>query len=125
MDTPEVREKSIMEKRKRRQFTKEFKAKAVRLVLEQKQPLAQAARDLSILAGSLSNWVKQAKIDRGNGPPGALPTEERTELAQLRREVRTLRMEREILKNYLARPAPSVEPAPRSRRSFRGQATTR
>jgi len=35
MDTPEVREKSIMEKRKRRHFTKEFKAEAVRLVLEQ------------------------------------------------------------------------------------------
>jgi hypothetical protein len=36
MDTPDVREKSIMVKRKRRQFTKEFKAEAVRLVLEQK-----------------------------------------------------------------------------------------
>jgi transposase-like protein len=102
MDTPEVREKSIMEKRKRRHFTKEFKAEAVRLVLEQKQTLADAARDLGILPASLSNWVKQAKIDRGNGPPGALTTEERAELAQLRRENRTLRMEREILKKATA-----------------------
>jgi transposase-like protein len=91
-----------MEKRKRRQFTKEFKAEAVRLVLEQKQTPAQAARDLGIRASSLSNWLKQAKIDRGNGPPRALTTEERTELAQLRREVRTLRMEREILKKATA-----------------------
>jgi transposase len=102
MDTPDMREKSIMEKRKRRRFTKEFKAEAVRLVLEQKQSLAEAARDLGILASCLSNWVKQSKIDRGNGPPGALTTEERTELAQLRREVRTLRMEREILKKATA-----------------------
>lgn len=93
-----------MEKQKRRQFTKEFRAEAVRLVLEQKQTVAQAARDLGIWESCLTRWVKQAKIDRGNGPPGALTTEERAELAQLRRENRTLRMERESLKNCLARP---------------------
>jgi transposase-like protein len=102
MDTPDVREKSIMVKRKRRQFTKEFKAEAVRLVLEQKQPVAQAARDLGIWESCLTRWVNQARVDRGAGPPGALTTEERTELTQLRREVRTLRMEREILKNATA-----------------------
>ena len=91
-----------MAKRKRRQFRKEFKAEAVRLVLDQKQPIAQAARDLGIWESSLTNWVKQAKVDRGAGPPGALTSEERTELTQLRREVRTLRMEREILKNAAA-----------------------
>ncbi len=91
-----------MEKRKRRQFTKEFKAEAVRLVLDQKQSVTQTARDLGIWESSLTAWVKQAKIDRGHGPPGALTTEERAELAQLRRENRTLRMEREILKKATA-----------------------
>jgi transposase len=102
MDTPDVREKSVMEKRKRRQFTKEFKAEAVRLVLEQKQTVAQTARDLGIWGSCLTRWVNQAKIDRGSGPPGALTTEERAELAQLRRENRLLRMEREILKKATA-----------------------
>ncbi len=91
-----------MERKKRRRFTKEFKAEAVRLVFEQKQPVAQAARDLGIWESCLTRWVNQAKVDRGAGPPGALTTEERTELVQLRREVRTLRMEREILKNATA-----------------------
>ena len=54
MDTPDVREKSIVEKRKRRQFTKEFKPEAVRLDLEQKQTPAQAARDLGVMETCLS-----------------------------------------------------------------------
>lgn len=91
-----------MEKRKRRKFTKEFKTEAVKLVLEQRQPVAQTARDLGIWESCLTGWVKQAKADRHEGPPGALTTEERKELTQLRREVRTLRMEREILKNATA-----------------------
>jgi transposase len=42
--------------------------------------------------------MRQAAIDEGTGPPGALTTAEKEELSQLRREVRGLRMEREILK---------------------------
>ena len=91
-----------MGKRAKRIFTNEFKAEAVRLVLEQKQSVAEAARDLGIWASCLSKWVKQAKVDRGSGPSGALTTEERAELAQMRREIRTLRMEREILKKATA-----------------------
>ena len=98
MDTPDVREKSIIEKKKRWRFTKEFKAEAVRLVLEHKQPAAQAVRDLGIWESCLTRLFNQAKADRGTGPPGALTTEERTDLVQLRREVRRLRMAREILK---------------------------
>ena len=88
--------------RKRRRFTKEFKAEAVKLVLEGKQSVLQAAKDLGIWPASLTKWVDQAKADRGDGKPGALTTEERAELAQLRRENRTLRMEREILKKATA-----------------------
>jgi transposase len=50
----------------------------------------------------LRRWVLQARIDRGKGPDGALTTEEREELRRLRREVVTLRMEREILKKAAA-----------------------
>lgn len=88
--------------KKRRLFTKEFKAEAVKLVLEQKQSVTQAAKDLGIWPSCLTRWVEQAKADRGDGKPGALTTEERAELVQLRREVRTLRMEREILKKATA-----------------------
>ena len=101
VDTPDVREKSAM-MTKKREFTREFRAEAVRLVLEQKQPVTNAARDLGVSISALSKWVRQAKVEAGRGPAGALTTEERTELAQLRREVRTLRMEREILKKATA-----------------------
>jgi transposase len=56
--------------------------------------------------------VRQAEIDAGWGQSGALTTDERAELAQLRREVRTLRMERDILKNQSGT-APTVPPVRR------------
>ena len=74
-----------MEKKKKRLFTKEYRAEAVKLVIEQKQTVAQGARDLGISESCLSKWVRQAKIDKGAGTPGALTTEERAELAKLRR----------------------------------------
>ena len=49
----------------------------------------------------IGNWVKQARADRSNGKTG-LTTEERAELAKLRKEVRELRMERDILKKAAA-----------------------
>jgi putative transposase len=51
---------------------------------------------------ALRSWVRQAEIDGGRGWPGALTTEEREEFTRLRREVRTLRMERDILKKATA-----------------------
>jgi transposase len=86
------------QRRVRRKFTDEFKAGAVRLVLAEGKPIAQVARDLDLTESSLHNWVRQAKIDSGKGPAGALTTAEKEELSQLRRENRELRMEREILK---------------------------
>jgi transposase len=64
--------------------------------------LAQVARDLELTETSLRNWVKQAEIDEGRGQEGALTTEERDELRRLRREVRTLEMERDFLKKAAA-----------------------
>jgi len=89
-------------KRPRRKFTNEFKSRAVDLVLKQGISVAQTARDLGLNESNLSNWVKQAKVDRGKGPPGALTSEELAELRQLRKEVKVLREEREILKKAAA-----------------------
>jgi transposase len=88
-------------RRARRSFTDEFRAGAVRLVLDERKPVAQVARDLDLTESCLAAWVKQARADRSNGKTG-LTTEERAELAQLRKEVRTLRMERDILKKAAA-----------------------
>jgi transposase len=87
---------------KRRKHTEEFRAGAVRLVLEEGKSIAQVAEDLGLHRSLLGLWVRQAKIDSGRGPKGALTTAEREELAQLKKEVRTLRMERELLKKAAA-----------------------
>jgi transposase len=87
--------------RVRRSFTKEFKAEAVRLVREGAtvgKSVGKIAKDLDLTETALRAWMKRAEIDEGRGPPGALTTAEREELARLRRENRVLQMEREILK---------------------------
>src|SRR5688500_5063000 len=88
--------------RTRRRFTDEFKASAVRLVLEEGKTVRAVARDLDLVESALGSWVKQAKADRGAGPAGAITSSEKEELARLRRENRTLKMEREILKKAAA-----------------------
>ncbi len=88
--------------RKRRKFTKEFKEGAVRLIVEEGKSLAEVSRDLDVHASVVGSWVKRAEIDRGRGPPGALNTAEREELARLKKENRELRMERELLKKAAA-----------------------
>lgn len=91
-----------MSKKKRRKFTKEQKADAVRLVRVSGESLATVAHDLDIGENSLRNWAKQADIDDGKGPLGALTSEEREELRRLRKENRTLKMERDFLKKAAA-----------------------
>ena len=83
--------------RKKRTFTAEFKQEAVRLCEVGDRNLTQVARDLDLHPSVLRNWVKQQQVDEGKGPPSALTTDEKTELAKLRREVRRLREDREIL----------------------------
>src|SRR5437667_5922752 len=91
-----------MAKRKRRSFTKEFKAQAVRIVRQSGKPVGTVARELDLTETALRSWLRQAEIDAGRGPVGALTSDEREELGQLRREVRALRMERDILKKATA-----------------------
>lgn len=88
-------------KRVRRQFTDEFKAGAVRLVLDEGKTIADVARDLDLTPSALSGWVRQARADRDGGKSG-LTTEEKAELARLRKENRQLRVERDILKKAAA-----------------------
>jgi len=88
-------------KRPRRTLTDEFKANAVRLVLDEGKSVGAAARDLDLTESSLRNWVERARADRTHGRTG-LTTAEREELARLRKENRILQEEREILKKAAA-----------------------
>ena len=97
-------------KRRRRSFTDEYKAGAVRLVLDEGQTVAAAARNLGLTESSLRNWVERARADRSNGKTG-LTTAEREELARLRKENRELRTERDILKNVWSAPPLQGSPA--------------
>ncbi len=87
-----------MAKRKRRSFNPEFKAEAVRLCKVGDRSIKQVAKDLDLTETALRDWVKRADIDAGKGPPEALTTAEREELSRLRRELKRVTMEREILK---------------------------
>jgi transposase-like protein len=91
-----------MEKRQRRTFTDEFKAQTVELVRKSGKTVSEVARDLDLTVSVLRTWVRQAEIDAGRGPAGALTTEEREELSRLRKENRVLKEEREILKKAAA-----------------------
>ncbi len=88
-------------RRRRRRFTAEFRAGAVRLVLAEGKTAGQVARELDLTESALRNWVDRARADRTKGRTG-LTTEEREELRRLRKENRVLRTEREILKNAAA-----------------------
>lgn len=90
-----------MPRRARRKYTPEQRADAVRLVREVGN-LAQVARDLDLDENTLRRWMKQAEIDEGRGPEGALTSEEREELRRLRRENRILQMERDFAKKAAA-----------------------
>ena len=90
------------EQRKRRTFSPEFKAEAVRLCKAGDRTVRQVAKELDLVETALRDWVKRADVDAGESPPGALTMEERSELRELRKRVKRLEMEREILKKAAA-----------------------
>lgn len=92
---------STRRRRPRRQFDDDFKAQAVRLVLDEGKSVGAVARDLDLTETALREWVNRARADRTKGKTG-LTTAEREELARLRKEVRILREEREILRKAAA-----------------------
>ena len=111
MSTP-MAETTPRSRRPRRRFDDDFKAQAVRLVLDEGKSIGAVARDLDLTETALRDWVQRARANRTRGRTG-LTTAEREELTQLRNENRQLRLEREILKNAAAFFA--KEPATRSR----------
>ena len=89
--------------KKRRQYTKEFKVEAVRLIVEEGCRISEVARDLGIAGNLLHRWKKkyeEGKIEPFPGKGRLSPEDD--ELRQLRRENKRLRMERDILKKAVA-----------------------
>ena len=99
---PEDMSKKTKKKRKRRQFTDEYRAEVVKLCQQPGKTPNGVAIELGLTPSAVSGWVKQAAVDAGRGGVGALTTSEREELAALRKENRQLRQEREILKRATA-----------------------
>jgi transposase len=97
-----MRQELSMARRKRRAFTPEYKAEAVRLVQAGDRTIQEVAKALDLTETALRSWTKLAAIEAGKGPPGALTTAEREELVRLRRDNKRLEMEREILKKAAA-----------------------
>ena len=91
-----------MEKRKRRAFSPAYKAEVVDLVRASGKRVGTVAKDLGLTETAVRAWVRQAQVDKSGGGTGALTTAERDELTQLRRRVKTLEMEREVLKKATA-----------------------
>ncbi len=88
------------QQRRRRSFTPEFKAEVVELCRAGDRSIAQIARDLGLVDTSVRNWVNQAEIDAG--AKDGLTSAEREEIARLRKEVRVLREDRDILRRATA-----------------------
>lgn len=88
------------QQRSRRIFTPEFKAEVVEQCRAGDRSIAQIARDLGLVDTSVRNWVNQAEIDAG--AKDGLTSAEREEMARLRKEVRVLREDRDILRRATA-----------------------
>ena len=77
-------------------YSPEFRRDAVSLVLDEQRQIADVARSLGVNEGTLGNWVRLERIERGER--AGLTGDERGELAELRAEVARLKMERDLLK---------------------------
>jgi transposase len=88
---------------KRKQLSKQFKVDAVKLVTDQGYKVSEVARNLGIHHSSLRRWKKQFETNGNQAFPGkGHMSPEKEELHRLRKEVKQLRMEREILKKATA-----------------------
>lgn len=83
----------------KRVFTPEYRQEAVQVVLGSGKSTSSVARDLGIAESTLKTWVRNATT---NGRDNGLDVDERAELARLRRELKTVRMERDFLKKAAA-----------------------
>ena len=92
---------AVKRPRRRRSFTPEFKAEVVALVRQPGKTAGGVAREMGLTETAVRAWVRQAELDDGERTDG-LTTAERAELAQLRKELRETREERDILKRAVA-----------------------
>ena len=89
----------MSQKRSYKRYTEEFKREAVALVREQGYSVSEAAKSLGVAANMLYKWKEKVDtVDAGQ----ALNEDEKAELKRLRKEVKDLRMEKEILKKASA-----------------------
>ena len=86
-----------MAKKKRPTYTAEFRQEAARLALQGDTPVSEVADNIGVSETSLRRWMEQVVADEGDGRTG-LTTDERRELARLRKELRTVTQERDFLK---------------------------
>ena len=84
----------------RSNYTDEFKRDAVELWRQSDETKSAVAKRLGIDPGSMSNWIRQADIDEGKRE--GLTSDERDELVRLRKENKTLQMERDLMKKAAA-----------------------
>jgi len=102
-------------KKRSKTYTPEFRAEAVKLVLEQGLHQEESARRLGIPKGTLAGWMAAAKASKTPAAPGARSaTELEAENARLRKELAEARMERDILKKATAYFAKESLPGTRS-----------
>jgi transposase len=85
----------------RRKFTPEYKAEAVQFVITSGRSIADTARSLGIVEGTLGNWVNRAR-ENGEAKEPELDVSERAELQRLRKEMQTVKMERDFLRKAAA-----------------------
>jgi len=88
-------------RRPRREFSEEFKAQTVRLILDEGKTVGAVSKELDLVPSAVGLWVKHALAERTQGRSG-LTKDEREELTRLRKENRILQEEREILKKATA-----------------------
>ena len=87
--------------RRKQSFSPEFRAEAVRQVIEASRPIAAVARDLGIVEQTLGNWVKAWRDTHADDePPLSVP--ERIRLREAERELREVKLENEFLKKAAA-----------------------
>lgn len=91
-----------MSEPKRREYTEQFKTEAVRLVCEAGKPIAQIARELGISANLLYRWRGEERQARSLGTTRTALKADAEELIRLRRELDTVKKERDFLKSAAA-----------------------
>ena len=100
----------MMTKKDRKRFSREFMLEAIKLCEESGKPVAEIARELDISVHQLRNWIFLARKDGEKVFPGSGKTDTADELTRLRKEVKELRQERDILKKtaiYFAKEIPN------------------